>query len=112
MALFHYLGSGLSIVVLSVLPSCSSLISVYPAFAKSLFVRPREATGKIVCSNCHLGSDELILSFPQGVLAGDTLEVGFMIPLKKTNAQVQSDGSVGPLQVGGVLVLPELRCPG
>lgn len=82
-------------------------MSVYPAFAKSLFVRPREATGKIVCSNCHLGSDELILSFPQGVLS-DTLELGLMIPVKKTNAQVQSDGSVGPLQVGCVLVLPEM----
>jgi apocytochrome f len=64
-------------------------------------------TGKIVCSNCHLGTDELILALPQGVLAGDTLEVGFQIPVKKTNAQVQSDGSVGPIQVGGVLVLPD-----
>ena len=33
--------------------------------------------------------------------------MGFRIPVKKTNAQVQSDGSIGSLQVGGVLVLPE-----
>ena len=107
-ALFHYLGSGLGFALISIVAGSSGGIDTYPAFAKSLFDRPREATGKIVCSNCHLGSDELIISLPQGVLAGDSFEVGFQIPLKKTNAQLQSDGSVGPLQVGGVLVLPEM----
>ena len=51
-ALCHYLGvARLSILALHS-SSCSSWM--YPAFAKAIYTDPREATGKIVCANCHL----------------------------------------------------------
>ena len=42
--------------------------SAYPFWAQENYETPREATGKIVCANCHLGAKKTILEVPQSVL--------------------------------------------
>ena len=80
----------------------------YPAFAQSLFSEPRDATGKIVCSNCHLQQADSHLALPQGVLKNSLFDAHIDIPCRRTNAQLQSDGSISRLQVGMVLALPSV----
>ena len=36
----------------------------FPAFAQAMFPEPREITGKIVCSNCHLANRDTLFSAP------------------------------------------------
>ena len=52
-ALCHYLGVARLMLALSSTEP-SSYTWMYPAFAKAIYPEPREATGKIVCANCHL----------------------------------------------------------
>ncbi|KAH0851069.1 LOW QUALITY PROTEIN: hypothetical protein HID58_091137, partial [Brassica napus] len=41
----------------------ASISSAYPIFAQQNYENPREATGRIVCANCHLASKPWILRF-------------------------------------------------
>ena len=79
----------------------------YPVFAQSLFSVPREVTGKIVCSNCHLSSRDVTFSAPALCISGKIVEGVIRIPVLLTNAALQSDGSVGKLQLGGLVLLDE-----
>lgn len=74
----------------------------YPQFAISLFKEPREATGKIVCSNCHLSASSISFNTPISVAMGSLCECTLDIPTRKSGAALQADGSTGELQVGGV----------
>ena len=53
-ALCHYLGVARLMLALSSTEPSSLPTWMYPAFAKAIYPEPREATGKIVCANCHL----------------------------------------------------------
>merc|ERR1712207_121712 len=79
----------------------------YPVFAQSAYEDPREATGKIVCANCHLGSKPIELKLPQAVPPDAVFEATVSIPYETTLKQVTATGSLGPLNVGAVVVLPE-----
>lgn len=46
------------------------------------------------------------LGLPQAVFPQTSFDVWCSVPTRRTNAQVRSDGTVGPLQVGRVLVFP------
>ncbi|KAH0446746.1 hypothetical protein IEQ34_024416 [Dendrobium chrysotoxum] len=62
----------------------ASISNAYPIFAQQGYENPREATGRIVCANCHLANKPVDIEVPQAVLP-DT----------------------GALNVGAVLILPE-----
>jgi apocytochrome f len=81
--------------------------AAYPIFAQQNYPNPREATGKIVCANCHLAAKPTEVEIPQAVLPDTVFEAVVKIPYDKTVQQVQGDGSLGPLNVGAVVVLPE-----
>ncbi len=88
----------------------SSLVwtgSSYPVFAQSLFSVPREVTGKIVCSNCHLSTGDVTWSVPALCISGKVVEGVVRIPVLHTNASLRSDGSVGNLQLGGLVLLDD-----
>ncbi|KAH0849838.1 LOW QUALITY PROTEIN: hypothetical protein HID58_096046, partial [Brassica napus] len=51
----------------------ASISSAYPIFAQQNYENPREATGRIVCANCHLASKPVDIEVPQAVLP-DTLK--------------------------------------
>lgn len=94
----------LSVTVCILLPSMSE---AFPIFAQQAYENPREATGRIVCANCHLAQKPVEIEVPQGVLPDTVFEVIVEIPYDKSLQQVTATGAKGPLNVGSVLVLPE-----
>ncbi len=79
----------------------------YPFWAQENYETPREATGRIVCANCHLGAKKTILEVPQSVLPDTVFKATVQIPYDLSAQQVLGDGSKGGLNVGAVLMLPD-----
>ena len=86
------------------LPSVANAFTVY---AQQAYENPREATGRIVCANCHLAQKPTEIEVPQGVLPDTVFEAVVDIPYDLSVKQVTGDGSKGPLNVGAVVILPE-----
>ena len=85
----------------------SSSANAYPVFAQQNYANPREATGRIVCANCHLAQKPVDLELPQAVLPDTVFEAVIKIPYDQQVQQVQGNGKLGDLNVGMVLILPE-----
>jgi len=82
--------------------------AAYPFWAQQSYPEtPREATGRIVCANCHLAAKPAEVEIPQSVLPDSVFEAVVKIPYDTNVQQVVADGSKGGLQVGAVLMLPE-----
>jgi apocytochrome f len=80
----------------------------YPFWAQQTYPEsPREATGRIVCANCHLAAKPTQIEVPQSVLPDTVFEAVVKIPYDKSIQQVTADGTKGPLNVGAVLMLPD-----
>jgi apocytochrome f len=81
--------------------------AAYPFWAQQNYDNPREATGRIVCANCHLGAKPTEVEVPQSVLPDSVFKAVVKIPYDTSVQQVQGNGEKGPLNVGAVLMLPE-----
>ncbi len=92
---------GLSIIIA---PSASW---AYPFWAQQNYENPREATGKIVCANCHLANMTTQAEVPQSVGANSVFKAVVKIPYKANTTEIGADGSNVPLQVGAVVMLPD-----
>ena len=79
----------------------------YPFWAQQNYESPREATGKIVCANCHLAQMPTIAEVPQAVGADSVFKAVVKIPYKDDIKEIGADGSAVPLQVGAVVMLPD-----
>ena len=79
----------------------------YPVFAQQAYESPREATGRIVCANCHLAQKPTEIETPQAVLPNSVFEAVVKIPYDLSSKQVVASGNKGPLNVGAVVILPE-----
>ncbi len=84
-----------------------SNVEAYPIFAQQNYENPREATGRIVCANCHLAQKPVELEVPQAVLPDTVFEAVVKIPYDQQIQQVLANGKKGELNVGMVLLLPE-----
>ena len=82
-------------------------VSAYPFWAQQNYESPREATGKIVCANCHLAQMPTIAEVPQSVGADSVFKAVVKIPYKNDLKEIGADGSEVPLQVGAVVMLPD-----
>uniref|UniRef100_A0A251VEM7 Cytochrome f n=1 Tax=Helianthus annuus TaxID=4232 RepID=A0A251VEM7_HELAN len=71
------------------------------------YENPREATGRIVCANCHLANKPVDIEVPQAVLPDTVFEAVVRIPYDTQLKQVLANGKKGGLNVGAVLILPE-----
>ncbi len=91
-------------VVLLALPDVAN---AYPIYAQQQYANPREATGRIVCANCHLAKKATEVEVPQSVLPDTVFEAIVKLPYDHTAQQYASDGSQTGLNVGAVVVLPE-----
>nr|BDA97752.1 cytochrome f [Rhodomonas sp. NIES-698] len=107
MNLIKILQSILMSVVLLLPFTAPSAVNAFPVFAQQAYENPREATGRIVCANCHLAQKPVEIEVPQGVLPDTVFEAKIEIPYDLSLKQVTGDGSKGPLNVGAVLILPE-----
>lgn len=82
--------------------------AAYPFWAQQTAPEtPREATGRIVCANCHLAQKPAEIEIPQSILPDTVFEAVVKIPYDLNSQQVLGDGSQGGLNVGAVLMLPE-----
>ena len=81
--------------------------NAYPIFAQKGYENPREATGRIVCANCHLANKPVDIEVPQAVLPDTVFEAVVRIPYDMQVKQVLGNGKKGALNVGAVLILPE-----
>ncbi|CAF1132712.1 unnamed protein product [Didymodactylos carnosus] len=85
----------------------TSISNAYPIFAQQGYENPREATGRIVCANCHLAKKSVDIEVPQSVLPNTVFEAVVKIPYDTQIKQVLANGKKGALNVGAVLILPE-----
>lgn len=85
----------------------ASPVQAYPYYAQQAYENPREATGRIVCANCHLAQKPVELELPQAVEPNTVFEAVVKIPYDHKKQQPLADGSKGGLNIGAVLVLPE-----
>jgi apocytochrome f len=79
----------------------------YPFWAQQNYENPREATGRIVCANCHLAAKPTQVEVPQAVLPDTVFKTIVKIPYDTSVQQVQGNGEKGPLNVGAVIMLPQ-----
>ena len=79
----------------------------YPFWAQQNYENPREATGKIVCANCHLANMTTQAEVPQSVGADSVFTAAVKIPYKNGTQEIGADGSEVPLQVGALVMLPD-----
>ena len=79
----------------------------YPVFAQNAYQNPREATGRIVCANCHLAQKPTEVEVPQAVLPDTVFETVVSVPYDLSKKQITGAGTKGTLNVGAVVILPE-----
>ena len=79
----------------------------YPVFAQNAYQNPREATGRIVCANCHLAQKPVEIEVPQAVLPDTVFEAVVSVPYDTSVKQIGADGKKATLNIGSVLIMPE-----
>lgn len=82
-------------------------INAFPIYAQQGYENPREATGRIVCANCHLAQKNITLEVPKSVLPNTIFEATVKLPYNLNSQQILGNGNKGSLNVGAVLILPE-----
>jgi len=97
----------LALCALLLMVVASPPAAAYPYYAQMAYDNPREATGKIVCANCHLNAMPVRAEVPQAVTPGQVFTIKVGIPYDLSKQQVLADGSKGGLNVGAVVILPE-----
>ena len=93
---------GLTVLLAGATPSWA-----YPFWAQQNYPSPREATGKIVCANCHLAKKPTRVEVPQAVFPDTVFKAVVEIPYDTKVQQVAGDGSPTGLNVGAVVMLPD-----
>lgn len=94
-------------ILLSGMVALPESAQAYPFWAQENYETPREATGRIVCANCHLAEKPTYVEVPQSVKPDSVFKAVVKIPYDLNTQQVLGDGSKGGLNVGAVLMLPE-----
>ncbi len=102
----------LSLLLSTLLASAALLFApqaswAYPFWAQQNYASPREATGKIVCANCHLAKKLTQVEVPQAVMPDTVFKAVVKIPYDTAVQQVGADGKRTGLNVGAVVMLPE-----
>nr|YP_010619095.1 Apocytochrome f [Pterosiphonia complanata]WAX03108.1 Apocytochrome f [Pterosiphonia complanata] len=79
----------------------------FPLYAQQGYENPREATGRIVCANCHLAQKAVSIEIPKSILPNSVFEAKVSIPYETNSKQILGNGIEGNLNTGAVLILPE-----
>lgn len=96
---------GTSILLINLM--LTSISNSFPIYAQQSYDNPREATGRIVCANCHLAQKPVEIEVPRSVLPNTVFEAVVEIPYNLHETQILTNGSKGVLNVGAILILPE-----
>jgi len=88
--------SGKKVAATAALVGASAAVATpamaYPIFAQQGYNNPREATGRLVCANCHLAAKKTEIELPQAVLPDQVFEAVAKIP-GSTASQAVPDAS-------------------
>merc|ERR1711933_40550 len=79
----------------------------YPIFAQQAYQSPREATGNLVCANCHLGRKSIEVSSPRSVFPDSVFSATVKVPYESSIGQLSASGDRSGLNIGAILALPE-----
>lgn len=79
----------------------------FPIYAQQAYANPREATGRIVCANCHLAEKPALFYSKSAVLPDTVFESVLSIPYDMEKKQILGNNKKGGLNVGAVMILPE-----
>nr|YP_009240466.1 apocytochrome F [Lotharella vacuolata]BAU62600.1 apocytochrome F [Lotharella vacuolata] len=82
-------------------------VNAYPIFARQYFSSPREVSGRIACSYCHLAQKAINLSMPHSVFPNTVFEAVIKIPYEKNLKQISGQGNKTGLNIGAILILPD-----
>jgi len=96
-----------TVLAIGVLVSAAAPSWAYPFYAQQNYDSPREATGKLVCANCHLAKKATRIELPQAVMPDTVFKAVVEIPYDTAVQQVSGDGSPTGLNVGAVVMLPD-----
>jgi apocytochrome f len=96
-----------TLLMFSVLLAAPQASWAYPFWAQQNYDNPREATGKLVCANCHLAKKLSQVEVPQAVMPDTVFKAVVKIPYDTSVQQVAADGSRSGLNVGAVVMLPD-----
>jgi apocytochrome f len=96
-----------SVLAIGVLVSAAAPSWAYPFYAQQNYDSPREATGKLVCANCHLAKKATRIELPQAVMPDTVFKAVVEIPYDTSIQQVSGNGSPTGLNVGAVVMLPD-----
>jgi apocytochrome f len=96
-----------SLLGITVMLAGASPSWAYPFWAQQNYASPREATGKIVCANCHLAKMATRVEVPQAVFPDTVFKAVVEIPYDTSLQEVAGDGSLVGLNVGAVVMLPD-----
>jgi apocytochrome f len=96
-----------TLLLFSVLLAAPQASWAYPFWAQQNYENPREATGKIVCANCHLAKKLSQVEVPQAVMPDTVFKAVVKIPYDTSVQQVGADGNRSGLNVGAVVMLPD-----
>jgi len=93
---------GITVILAGASPSWAD-----PFWAQQNYASPREATGKIVCANCHLAKMPTRVEVPQAVFPDTVFKAVVEIPYDTSVQELAGDGSLVGLNVGAVVMLPD-----
>nr|YP_010156023.1 cytochrome f [Cumathamnion serrulatum]QQY85287.1 cytochrome f [Cumathamnion serrulatum] len=82
-------------------------IKAFPIYAQQGYENPREATGRIVCANCHLAQKPVSLELPKSILPNTIFEAKVTIPYNSEVKQISGTGSTTGLNTGAIMILPK-----
>lgn len=82
-------------------------VNAFPIYAQQGYENPREATGRIVCANCHLAQKPVSIETPKSVLPNSIFEAKVNIPYDNQLQQILGNSKKGSVNMGAVVILPE-----
>nr|YP_009396417.1 Apocytochrome f [Polysiphonia scopulorum]ARW65603.1 Apocytochrome f [Polysiphonia scopulorum] len=97
-------------IILSITMMINSFVNPvnsFPIYAQQGYENPREATGRIVCANCHLAQKTVSIEVPKSILPNTVFEAKVSVPYDINTKQILGNGTEGGLNTGAVLILPD-----
>mmetsp|Transcript_312 Transcript_312/g.1078 ORF Transcript_312/g.1078 Transcript_312/m.1078 type:complete len:442 (-) Transcript_312:94-1419(-) len=79
----------------------------FPIFAQQNYKEPIEANGRIACANCHLRGKPIEVRMPHEVLPDTIFKIVMEVPANYEKKQPGADGAPAPMNVGGIIIMPE-----
>ena len=105
----HYLKRIIIVIIsiINVIIITNFNTNAFPIYAQQGYDNPREATGRIVCANCHLAQKPIEIEVPKSILPNTVFEIKVNVPYESGIKQISGNGKQVGINTGAVVILPE-----